>query len=591
MKQILILTILYLTICSNLFSQTEKRLALVIGNSNYQNGSTLENPVNDANLMAATLESVGFTVLKHTNIGKVEMEKAILEFSRKMSDFNVALFYYAGHGIQVDGQNFLIPIDAQMEDKISATFEAVNLSNIVKQFENYPNNLNILILDACRNNPFRSWERGGTRGFVAIPATSGTFIAYATREGETASDGNGNNGLYTEKLVSEILKPQSIEEVFKNTRIEVLKTSNNAQCPQEWSMLTGEFYFVKPTQNQTNTNISNETYGVIILNSSISGEIKIDGNTMLTAEAGRTYMFPNLRSGLHFISVGTWNKPCVIPAGDTLYLNALPEESISEKYIIEKAGVEMIRLKGGTFTMGSPENEARRDKDEPQHEVKLSNFEISTTEVTNEQYCKFLNNINCSELGKVQSITYIKIDTTLCLIEYKNGQFVPREGKHNLPVVFVTWEGANAFCKWAGGRLPTEAEWEYAARGGSKNSAYSIYSGSNDLNEVGWYMNNVADASFDYTTQIGVMPVAQKKPNELGIYDMTGNVCEWVSDYYDKKFYAGSPLENPKGPTTGTTKIFRGGSWATFAQKCRVASRSRTVPYAYDSNLGFRMAK
>jgi len=183
MKKTLIIFNLLLLVNTLLFSQTEKRLALVIGNSAYPGGHALKNPVNDANLMASTLQSLGFTVIKRTNANKQQMDAAVMDFSRKLASHNIALFYYAGHGIQVDGVNYLIPIDAGLNDKIAIQFEAVDVSKVVTQFEYYPNNINVVILDACRDNPFRSWARGGNRGFKAIPAPSGTIIAFATAEG------------------------------------------------------------------------------------------------------------------------------------------------------------------------------------------------------------------------------------------------------------------------------------------------------------------------------------------------------------------------------------------------------------------------
>ncbi len=221
----------------------QKRLALVIGNSNYGGGQFLKNPANDANLMATTLQNLGFEVIKRIDANKQSIELAIREFSKKLPNYNVALFYFAGHGLQVDGINYLIPTDAKLEDKGDCKFEAVSVNFIVEEFEQYPNNTNIVILDACRNNPFRSWARGGERGFKAIAPTSGTIIAFATSEGATASDGNGSNGLFTQELVKQMKIPQSIENVFKKTRVEVEKYSNNAQSPQEWTKLKGDFWF------------------------------------------------------------------------------------------------------------------------------------------------------------------------------------------------------------------------------------------------------------------------------------------------------------------------------------------------------------
>jgi hypothetical protein len=223
----------------------EKRLALVFGNSQYRNSAPLKNPVNDANLMEGTLRELGFDVIKRLNAGKDEMMAAIREFNEKLPAYNVALFYYAGHGNQVDGKNFLIPTDAKLEKEGDCRFEAIAVDFIVEEFERYQDNTNIVILDACRNNPFAAWARGGESGFRAMNFSSGTIIAFATSEGATAADGKGANGLYTEELVKQMAIPQSVLNVFMNTRIQVRKMSNNQQIPTEWNKLNGDFFFKK----------------------------------------------------------------------------------------------------------------------------------------------------------------------------------------------------------------------------------------------------------------------------------------------------------------------------------------------------------
>jgi len=223
----------------------ERRLALVFGNAQYQNSSPLKNPVNDANLMEGTLKELDFDVIKHLNASKEEMMAAIKEFNEKLPYYNVALFYYAGHGNQVEGQNYLIPVDAKLEKETDCKFEAVAVDFIVEEFEKYQENTNIVILDACRNNPLKAWARGGEQGFKAMSFTSGTIIAFATSEGATAADGKGANGLFTEELVKQMAVPQSILNVFMNTRVQVRKLSSNQQVPTEWNKLNGDFFFKK----------------------------------------------------------------------------------------------------------------------------------------------------------------------------------------------------------------------------------------------------------------------------------------------------------------------------------------------------------
>jgi len=239
----LIIALLFFSI---LHGQSDKRLALVIGNAKYLSGGSLKNPVNDAKLMSQTLKDLGFEVKLLTNAGLKEMQKSAIDFTTKVKNYDVALFYYAGHGVQVNGVNFLVPVDAKMENELSAKYEAFDISDINYAFSQNIENLNIMILDACRDNPFRSWMRGSNNGFVAPGnQAAGTIIAFATREGETASDGTGDNGLFTEKLVQQLKIPQNITEVFQNTRVDVLDASNNIQCPSLESVkLFPELYFL-----------------------------------------------------------------------------------------------------------------------------------------------------------------------------------------------------------------------------------------------------------------------------------------------------------------------------------------------------------
>lgn len=221
----------------------EKRLALVFGNSDYITGNSLKNPVNDANLMEVTLKELGFEVIKRINSGRDSMLTSIREFSKKLSNFNVALFYYAGHGVQVDGVNYLIPTNAKLENKDDCKWEAIDVTTITDEFKKHSVSTNIVILDACRNNPYRAWARGGEPGFKALAPINGTIISFSTSEGATAADGEGANGLFTEELVKQMVIPQQIESVFKKTRKEVLERSKGQQTPTEWSYLTADFYF------------------------------------------------------------------------------------------------------------------------------------------------------------------------------------------------------------------------------------------------------------------------------------------------------------------------------------------------------------
>jgi len=226
----------------------QKRVALVIGNANYQQ-SPLKNPVNDARVMAQTLRQLGFQVIARENATKQQMEQAVGEFGRSLTKGGVALFYYAGHGMQVNGRNFLIPTDATIATEQSVRLESLDVDLVLDQVAGSGTDVNLIVLDACRNNPFeRRFRSGGSGGLAQINAPKGTMIAYATAPGSVAADGDGANGLYTSKLVEAIKQPGlPIEEVFKRVRANVAQASRDQQTPWEASSLVGNFYFMGPT--------------------------------------------------------------------------------------------------------------------------------------------------------------------------------------------------------------------------------------------------------------------------------------------------------------------------------------------------------
>jgi hypothetical protein len=258
-----------------------QRVALVIGNSDYEAGPLL-NPENDARAMAAALRQTGFDVMEYINLpSPAEMKRAIRDFGRKIQNGGVGLFYYAGHGIQVGGKNYLIPTKAQIFAEEEVEYEAVDVGFVMSQMEIARNRMNIIILDACRNNPFaRSWRSAGT-GLAFINAPAGTLIAYSTAPGSVASDGTGANGLYTEELLKQMRREGlKIEDVFKSVRSEVLKRSNNLQTPWESSSLVGDFYFIRPETGITETTVTEtkvEEYIPRVIESRESAEWKTVG--------------------------------------------------------------------------------------------------------------------------------------------------------------------------------------------------------------------------------------------------------------------------------------------------------------------------
>ncbi|MFZ4477324.1 MAG: SUMF1/EgtB/PvdO family nonheme iron enzyme [Saprospiraceae bacterium] len=252
---------------------------------------------------------------------------------------------------------------------------------------------------------------------------------------------------------------------------------------------------------------------------------------------------------------------------------------------------ELIYVVGGKYIRGCRDE---KDSDclsweKPAKEVKINAFEIGKTTVTNAQYCQFLNaKGNQEEAG----VSWIDLDgpygSEPCRIEpVAKGRFEVELGYEQHPVVYVSWDGAVAYCKWLSSidgdktfRLPTEAEWEYAARGGRRSKQFK-YAGSNTLDKVGWYDANSGNR---------LHKVAELDANELGIYDMSGNVWEWCSDWFAADYYEKGLLDNPQGPADGSRRVYRGGSWLNSPRRCRVSYRGDSFPGARLGNLGFRVA-
>ncbi len=247
---------------------------------------------------------------------------------------------------------------------------------------------------------------------------------------------------------------------------------------------------------------------------------------------------------------------------------------------------EIVKVNGGSFNIGETTN------NQIPQTIIVADFSISKYEITNSQYATFMNAINANEDGSDWWGTlYLEMESRFCQISYTNGVFKAKKGKENYPVTTVTWCGARAYAKHYGGRLPTEIEWEFAARGGNSSNK-TKYSGSNFVDEVAWHNDNskIKDSLSKYNNY-GTSPVGLKKANELGIFDMSGNVREWTNDIYHSDYYGSSPNNNSnRNSKEYKGRVVRGGSCYTEPENCRIAYREcfNKAPFNNFDDLGFR---
>jgi formylglycine-generating enzyme required for sulfatase activity len=428
--------------------------------------------------------------------------------------------------------------------------------------------LNILIMDACRNNPFLSrWPVQAVRGLAPMQAARGSLIAYATAPGAVAADGGGRNGTYTKHLLRYLTTPEIlVEQMFKRVRVAVEEETGGIQTPWEASSLQGDFVFLPTAGSRPSP-----------------AAVKEPPRQEQTSTSG---------AAVAAATPSESRQPELAPT------------------IVGKDGAEMVLVPAGEFVMGSaPDDIAsllRRHlkvngailQDEiPRHRVFLDAFYIDTYEVTNARFQQFVKATGYRTQAEREGGGKIRTGaTTWAQVPDANwraprGQGSSIAGLEAHPVVQVSWHDAKAYCTWAGKRLPSEAEWEKAARG--TDGRLYPWGNESDGTRVNFCDRNCPFAWKDAAVDDGyrsTAPVgsygAGKSP--YGAYDMAGNVWEWVADWYDAKYYRRSPARNPPGPTAGTQVVLRGGSWLYTAPDFRTTERAGVPPDRRNENIGLR---
>ena len=541
----------------------EARVALVIGNSDYGSTfSSLPNPKNDAKLIEKALKGAGFDVQTVIDANQKQMKRALADFGAKLSGLGkdtVGLFYYAGHGVQVNGANYLIPIGAEIQKEADVDIEAVNADGVLQQMEFAGNRMNIIILDACRNNPLPGTKRSADKGLARMDAPKGSFLAYSTAPGATAADGKGSNSPYSVALAKAIESDRvPLEQLFRNVRVNVMNETGEEQVPWDASSLTGEFYFKRP-----------------------------DGS----APAQQT------------AALAPAPQPVAPSSGDGVSTSRTPEPPVALGKVFKDCPncPDLVAIPAGKFKMGSdPDADMDRKEERPTHEVTIAKpFALMTKEVTRDQFAAFAKETNR------------EIDTGCQVNDGGNGKWrdegtfldpgIKQQGNH--PVVCVSQTDAEDYAEWLSQltgknyRLPTEAEWEYAARSTKK----SAWPWGNDVSKSGckavnamdtsghkeWPINDAmpCDDGFVTTAPVGSFPA-----NAWGLYDMLGNVWEKVSDCWHDT-YDGAPKDGSSWDSDSCdAHPIRGGAWLENPWDTRFAARWKGED-TKDAATGFRLAR
>ena len=571
----------------------EPRIALVIGNSEYASGP-LANPANDAKLIAASLANLGFDVITRRNADQNTMKRAIKEFGERLDKAGpaaVGLFFYAGHGVQLNGRNYLIPTAARIEREGDVDIEAVSADWVIEQMRYAHNRLNIVVLDACRNNPFARSSRSADRGLAVMDAPAGILIAYSTAPGSVAMDGDGTNSPYSEALtraMRDVHEP--VEQVFKRVRISVMNATAGRQIPWESSSLTGDFYF---------SSAGRRTDGDSTARPAAEAAHPPAPAPLAAAQPATTASNTTAREGE---SSGSWlsnlfglNKPAptattapvasastagmlagtkVVPVFQSLGVTA--DVDVAHSYAPSTVR-QWIATAPRRVTLGSTPEQIRAAfamcrgyssacrldwyADELVRGATLSPFELDPAPVSVREFRQFADSAHYTTEAESTGFAYALVSGKL--VEVSGGSWKnainQRPAADDSAVVGVTFQDALAYCKFRGARLPTEDEWEYAARGPER---HTFPWGENPDPVV-----NAATAP----------PRASDGPPEGigGHYrGLSGNVWQWVDTKVNGR------------------KVLKGGSWLepNPANK-RAATRRYELAHRADEDSGFRCAR
>jgi formylglycine-generating enzyme required for sulfatase activity len=578
------------------------RQALVIGNAAYTEGA-LKNPVNDARAMDGKLTALGFKVMKVENLKRQQIGRTLTAFANTLKPGDEVVVFYAGHGVQVKGINYLPTVDADIQSEEDVALNSLNLNTLMERLDEAKAGLKLLFLDACRNNPYARSLRSNDRGLARVSAApSGTLIHFATRPGSVAADGTGSNGLYTSQLLRFIDSPDvPVETMLKRVSAAVTTESKKQQEPWTEGSIVGEFYFkagavattVKPEPADSAAQVEQQGWAAAQGGNAEAGYAaylreypqgryaaaarialaSLQGKAAADKAAGDKQAADKIAADKATADRATAAKVLADKAtadkiaSDKLAADKLAaDKTAAEKRVLPVAAgqlikdcadcPEMVGIPAGSFDMGSTESA----DEQPVRRVNVSAFLLGRTEVTQRQWIAVMGS-NPSRFSSC-------------------GLDCPVEG--------ISWEDSQEFIRRLGQgtgkayRLPTEAEWEYAARAGNSGK-WSFGDVESQLGNHAWFsMNSGA------TTHI----VAQKRPNAFGLYDMHGNAWEWVQDTWHGD-YTGAPSDGSAWINGGDNarRVLRGGAYVNYSAHLRSAIRGRVAPDVRADYSGLRIAR
>ncbi|MCP5081578.1 MAG: SUMF1/EgtB/PvdO family nonheme iron enzyme [Alphaproteobacteria bacterium] len=568
---LLSISVVFLVVIWTGLAAAEKRIALVIGNGSYAQTRPLANPVRDAKAMSEKLISLGFDVIYEIDRTKVELERIFQRFVSRSKSAETALVFYAGHGIQVRGKNYVIPIDAKLKDVSDVEFELLEVDKLVASIEKQAKRT-LVFLDACRDNPFIASMKGYTRsvgdkGLAQTKASLGTLVAFAAQPGAVASDGVGRHSPFTSALLKYLGRPgESISQTLIRVRRSVYKETKGEQIPQDFNSLLDDAFLVAAASNQ------------------LSSE---DLRKKIAAAKAKLARLQGAESGRGIDPKPAPKKKKWKPGQRFRDCENCPE---------------MVVVPAGQFVMGSPADEDLRLPNEgPQKEIEIpkafamGRYEVSVGEF--KRYVKASGNDPSNDLNSYcwEWVDKLKRGRDNNKHSWRKPGFRQR---NNFPVVCVSWVVAGRYVKWLSKitgktyRLPSEAEWEYAARAGSSKM---FSSGSRISVKVAnfssWHDQRFAGARKERFWHGKPVKVSKYRANKFGLYQMHGNVWEMVQDCFHSNLRLVPPDGQPYVRDGCQKRIRKGGSWLSLPWDLRSARRF-AVGFAWrEQNMGFRILR